>query len=58
MKQIIFTSDYSNDNKLSIIQRDVGDIIISIYIGDKTELGVHFATSQGGTRLHKMGIKQ
>ena len=56
-KKITFTSDYSNDNKITFIQRDDGDIIISTSIKDESEHGVHFATGEGGTRLRKNGYK-
>lgn len=57
MKKITFTSDYSNYNKITFIQRDDGDIVISTFIGDEYDHSVHFATRQGGTRLHKNGYK-
>ena len=51
MKRVTFKSDMSNQNTLTIIQQDDGDIIISTYIRDEYDSGVEICTSQGGLRL-------
>lgn len=51
MKRVTFKSDMSNQNNLTIIQQDDGDIVISTYIMDKNDSGVEICTSQGGSRL-------
>lgn len=44
-------SDMSNQNNLTIIQQDDGDIVISTYIRDDKDTGVEICTGQGGSRL-------
>lgn len=51
VKGVAVKSDYSNNNILTIIQRDDGDIVFSLHVGDDHDRTMHFATTQGGTRL-------
>ena len=51
MRSVTVKSDMSNQNNLTILQQDDGDIVISTYIRDKYDSGVEICTDQGGSRL-------
>ena len=51
MRSVTVKSDMSNQNNLTILQQDDGDIVISTYIRDKYDSGVEICTGQGGSRL-------
>ena len=51
MRRVTVKSDMSNQNNLTILQQDDGDIVISTYIRDEYDSGVEICTSQGGSRL-------
>ena len=52
VKGVAVKSDYSNLNTMTLIQRDDGDIVFNIHIGDDQDRTMHFATTQGGTRIN------
>ena len=51
MRSVTVKSDMPNQNNLTILQQDDGDIVISTYIRDKYDSGVEICTGQGGSRL-------
>ena len=51
MRRVTVKSDMSNQNNLTILQQDDGDIVISTYIRDEYDSSVEICTGQGGSRL-------